>query len=287
MKYTVKNTLKYLFMPVLVYLFYVLFATVFLSVLSVDKAVAVTVAVDACMALVCFLFLKKPLSDKVLGYRKRAVCNSKCGLWLCLLLFVYLFGQCAATVIYNHMGDAAFDSYTAELSMTSTMLYIVLTLIIAPMYEELFFRGIVYRSAKQMIHPLVAAIISALLFAISHGTMIHMVPTFMLGMLLCIIYEHTNSIAYPILFHVLNNGLTLFFGGVVLPDIMFQPMFLMIGIGILLAIIVIMFLTKSFQTLRSDGTEVNCGVNEIHTGVAVGDAVVIEEQSDSVSEEYL
>lgn len=277
-KHTVRDTFKYLMIPVAVYLFYVLFATVFLSVFSANKAVVVTAIVDVCMILVCLLFMKRFLSDKKLRYKKRMFFDSKLAVWLCMLLFVYFFGQCAATVIYNNMGDMAFDSYTSELNTVSTLIYICLTIAVAPIYEELFFRGVMYRSVKQIMHPLVAAIISALLFAVSHGTIIHVVPTFMLGMLSAIIYEYTDNIVYSIVCHALNNSMTLFFGGIVLPDIMFNPLFLMIGISVILAVIVIMFLTKSFHTLHFHVVGTSASQNSIHTSVAVGDAVELSER---------
>lgn len=241
---------KYIGIPVGMYVFYNICAAGFLNLLGNFGSVIVTMAVDIVMSLVCAGVMHRFLSDKKLGYVKRRLKDSKPWLWFLLFIPVYFLGQCAATDIYISMGDASYDSYTASFVSVSSALFIILTLFIAPMCEELFYRGIIFRSVKQLVHPLAAALMSAVFFAISHGTAIHLVPTFMLGILSCLVYEYTDNILCSILLHSLNNFVSLFAGNIPLPGFMFNHVFLLISIGLVMVAIGYMLVSDEFRTQR-------------------------------------
>lgn len=80
--------------------------------------------------------------------------------------------------------------------------------IIAPVIEELFFRGIVHdRLAKTMPVPL-AAILSATGFAVIHGELMAIIVAFACGIVLALLYSKFNTILVPIAFHVGFNLLS-------------------------------------------------------------------------------
>lgn len=85
------------------------------------------------------------------------------------------------------------------------VLMAVLAIVIAPISEELLFRGCIYRFLKKHTSNYTALTMSSLLFAIIHWNVNSFLPLFLLGMLLCRCYEKTGRIIWPMLFHGLFN----------------------------------------------------------------------------------
>lgn len=74
--------------------------------------------------------------------------------------------------------------------------------LLAPIIEELFFRGFLFTSLALKYTPLKAIFLSSLLFGIFH---IDILGGFIFGSVLCIIYINTKSLAPIMLIHILNN----------------------------------------------------------------------------------
>lgn len=88
--------------------------------------------------------------------------------------------------------------------------------VIAPIAEEIFFRGYVFTAARRTYGLAPAFILSALLFAIAHLNLQAFVPIFLIGLVFCYVYWRTGSLVPSMIAHVLNNALALislyFFG---------------------------------------------------------------------------
>jgi hypothetical protein len=80
--------------------------------------------------------------------------------------------------------------------------------LVAPLCEELLFRGYLYPVAKKFTGPWLAACSSALFFAAAHGNLSALLPLFLFGLLLVWIYEKTGSLWAPIAVHFCFNGAT-------------------------------------------------------------------------------
>ena len=78
---------------------------------------------------------------------------------------------------------------------------VVLTVLVAPILEEVVFRGLVHTRLKKGMPMLAAMIISSWLFGVMHGTMIAFVYAAILGFLLSWVFEKYNSLVAPILVH--------------------------------------------------------------------------------------
>lgn len=83
---------------------------------------------------------------------------------------------------------------------------IVTAIIIAPIAEELLFRGMFYRFLKDRISARAAMVVSAVCFGAIHGNMFSFIPLTFLGMLLVRAYERSGSLKVPILMHALFNA---------------------------------------------------------------------------------
>ena len=84
-----------------------------------------------------------------------------------------------------------------------------LIIIIAPIIEEIVFRGLFYKTLKNFIPFVQASIISSLIFAIIHENILSLTILFLLSLYLTWIFERTNSILYSILTHSIFNFLNL------------------------------------------------------------------------------
>lgn len=80
--------------------------------------------------------------------------------------------------------------------------------IVAPIAEEVIFRGYLYPVAKSFAGKTAGVLFSALLFGACHGNIPLMLPLFLLGILLALAYEWTGSIWAPISIHFFFNSAT-------------------------------------------------------------------------------
>ncbi|MFK7849967.1 MAG: lysostaphin resistance A-like protein [Akkermansiaceae bacterium] len=96
-----------------------------------------------------------------------------------------------------------------EQDMVILVLMAFTAAIVAPVCEEIVFRGYLYPAAKKFAGPWVAAICTALVFSAAHGNFAALVPLFIFGLLLVALYEATGSIWAPIATHFCFNSATL------------------------------------------------------------------------------
>lgn len=84
----------------------------------------------------------------------------------------------------------------------------LMALVVAPVTEEVLFRGYLYPAAKRFAGRGSAIVFSSLIFAIAHHNALALLPLLFLAVLLTLVYEWTGSIWTPIAAHMLFNGST-------------------------------------------------------------------------------
>lgn len=77
--------------------------------------------------------------------------------------------------------------------------------VVAPVLEEIVFRGIIFAGFASRWHPVLAAAVSSLAFAFLHGQVNVAIYTFILGLALCWLYQKSGSIWPGIGLHLANN----------------------------------------------------------------------------------
>ncbi len=90
--------------------------------------------------------------------------------------------------------------------------FMVSALFIAPLFEELFFRGILLRGFMGNYNPVVSIVLSALLFGIFHMNGPQFVNAFLLGLILGYVYYSTRSLILCVAIHAMNNGIAFYYG---------------------------------------------------------------------------
>lgn len=101
-----------------------------------------------------------------------------------------------------------YESFVAQMASLSLNNYslILLTVILAPILEEVLFRGIIQKSIiKKGVNPRLSILISSLIFGAFHIYPWQFVGAFMLGLILGLVYEKTQSLWLSILLHAFNN----------------------------------------------------------------------------------
>lgn len=220
---------KYLILPFLVSILYSSLQSIMGQFFCFNMVIQ-TVILDVFMGVFCLIIYFRFLK---VDYQKCSARDCHIFIWFAIVFVAFLLGQCAAASIYDVMGDSAFDSYSYQMDNVTTGWYLVLTLIIAPVFEESCYRGIWYRCFRKSKFPVwIAMCLSGCVFAMMHGTLIHIIPTFLLSCVCCLVYEYTGRIFMSILLHAANNLFVIWLGGISLPDIFFHPLFLVISIGI-------------------------------------------------------
>jgi membrane protease YdiL (CAAX protease family) len=79
------------------------------------------------------------------------------------------------------------------------------TVILAPISEEILFRGLLYNAVKNAGYPLVALYGVSLFFGVIHNNAIAMLPLAFFGVILTVVYEITGNLLATIITHSLFN----------------------------------------------------------------------------------
>lgn len=125
--------------------------------------------------------------------------------------FIWMMTQTAAKGLYELGLTAGMDSYKDAIKNDAS-LYIITSICFAPIAEELVFRGFGYCIWRKSIKHFAAAILTSILFAITHMTFVHLPVTICVGLLSALLFEMTGHIRYGIIMHFLYN---LFSAGIV------------------------------------------------------------------------
>ena len=149
--------------------------------------------------------------------------------------FVSMFTSNA--LIQTFYGDSMQQT---EQGTEPVILALITNVLAAPMAEELIFRGCMYRFLSGL-DKKAALILSSAIFAVWHGTFIHLYAAFFGGLIFCCIYEKTKSIKYPIFAHMLFNGFTLIIGCAEYPHFVLEPWWLITLNSMLITMLILLY----------------------------------------------
>ena len=139
-----------------------------------------------------------------LGFQRFRIGNA--AKWIGIGFVSYIAFAIAYSLIF---GSPEQDDFTGELGPVP--MQILLIVILAPLAEEVCFRGMLFGGFRTRFPLPVAAIGAGLVFGILHfSTGISAVPQLIvLGAIFAVVYEKTESIWPPIIFHMINNAYAL------------------------------------------------------------------------------
>jgi membrane protease YdiL (CAAX protease family) len=127
------------------------------------------------------------------------------------ILLVLLAG--VSTYIVNDGLAVAFSwlpniAEDTENQLLGSPLGIISICVIGPICEELIFRGGITRDLLKQYNPMKAIIISSLIFSIVHFNPAQMLPAFVVGIILALIYYWSKSVIPGMIIHIMFNSFT-------------------------------------------------------------------------------
>lgn len=160
----------------------------------------------------CTISTKKGKSTSVFSAIKNGINNiPSAEIILCLVIAGYtsqLATDSVLTLLRNHFielftnYDKLLESMTGNLASPMVLISVYL---LAPIGEEILFRGLILNYSKKVFPPLLSAVLNGLLFGVYHGNMIQGIYAFLFGILLSLIVLHFNSIMPSIILHLTIN----------------------------------------------------------------------------------
>lgn len=142
-----------------------------------------------------------------LGLRRGVSLGSAIGLAALAAVGYFIFALLYAVIFTPENPQDIVEDLGADESTLLLVAGAVLVIAIAPVAEELFFRGFLYRVLRQRMAFWLAAAIDGVLFGLVHGSFVILPVLAFLGFLLCWTYERTGTLFVPIALHALNNAL--------------------------------------------------------------------------------
>ena len=122
-----------------------------------------------------------------------------------------------------------------EISSIPIIIQIICSGICGPILEELLFRGIVYNKLKGFNKPMIAIILTSVIFALFHTDIINAIYAFGVSFILIYLYEKHKTLKAPILMHIfLNTTIILMLNLIIKNFVVFNIYLLIISIIILL-----------------------------------------------------
>src|SRR5438874_1899202 len=140
-------------------------------------------------------------------------------------LAFFLFSLLYTVIVRPNNPQRVVEDLGADTNRLLLVVGGLVVIAVAPLCEELFFRGILFTVLRQRMPLWPAALIDGVLFGLVHGSLVIVPILAALGVMFCYVYERTGSIFPTIALHALNNtiaygdktdwGVALAVGGVV------------------------------------------------------------------------
>jgi len=120
-------------------------------------------------------------------------------------IFLYISACCVAMVALLYAVQPTWLLHVTIPSWLDGLLGLILMVLIAPMVEEIVFRGLLYRMLREQWGIVVSVVVSSVFFSMIHqGSLIS--PQLAGGIIFALAYERSRSLWVPILLHMGANS---------------------------------------------------------------------------------
>lgn len=99
----------------------------------------------------------------------------------------------------------SFEEFSSLISSANMVLVIISVGVVAPIIEEVIFRGLIMKELKSYMPMVWVVIVQAVLFGIFHMRVIQAIYATLLGLMLGVVYLFVKSILAPIILHMFYN----------------------------------------------------------------------------------
>ncbi len=161
-----------------------------------------------------WLFLRQTKSGwKDVGWRKFNVGKTVLYILVIFLIFVVLANLTlwivSVLVPAFNANQPQSNEFTTPQASSHQLIVLAALVIFPAILEETAFRGYIFPAFSQRLGLVWGAVLSSLLFAVAHLQFNIGIYTFVLGLLLCLMYVKLKSIVPGVIFHAINNAVAL------------------------------------------------------------------------------
>ncbi|MBI5842743.1 MAG: CPBP family intramembrane metalloprotease [Chloroflexi bacterium] len=170
---------------------------------------------------VATVFLWRHTGWKFIGFRKFTWESLAlgCGLLIGGYAIVIVHNTLLIALGVNTQGETLVSIFN---SLDAPGWFLFVGIILAPLVEEIFFRGFLFQGFREKMGWLKAALLSSLIFSASHLDPAALIPTFVLGFTFSYIFHRTNSLWPGMILHFTVNsfGLCVAFAVTQIPGVL-------------------------------------------------------------------
>lgn len=133
-----------------------------------------------------------------------------CGFVIAIMaagILTFILQKVLPGVDWAQKQNVGFDKISSKSDMLMAFVALV---VLAPIFEELVFRGWLYRKLKKIAPVGVSILLVSLLFAAMHGQWNVGVTVFALSVVTCLIQEFTGTVYGGIFLHMLKNAIAFY-----------------------------------------------------------------------------
>jgi len=154
---------------------------------------------------VIVIFAWRRVPWKALGFESfdKGILGIGCGLLVVAYMIIIVHNLIIAHVGLLTQGEEIFQFFS---ELENPLALLIVGVILAPIIEEIFFRGFLFNGFRQHFGWNKAALLSALFFSLAHVQLVTLIPTFILGYLLAYLFHKSNSLWPGIILHFLVNS---------------------------------------------------------------------------------
>ncbi|MCM3757106.1 CPBP family intramembrane metalloprotease [Sporosarcina aquimarina] len=184
-----------------------LYLSLFSNTLYSGTLTGLTIAI-VLMSGIYFIALRpKKLSWKEVGVRSFSTKYWwKIPIWLVITIVTSVAMILLTTLVGNSVDNSKTESLQQNINLFTILIGIISAGIVSPVYEEIFYRGFIYRWLRVRLGMKWGIGISSLLFTLAHFPTLNAMPVnFINGVVFAWVYEKTGSVIPPIIIHGVFN----------------------------------------------------------------------------------
>jgi membrane protease YdiL (CAAX protease family) len=142
---------------------------------------------------------------RTLGFRPfaRQSLEIGCGLFVAAYLLIIVHNIILSMAGVVTQGEQVFQLFNL---LENPLAFILAGVLVAPLSEEIFFRGFLFSGFRQRFGWKKAALLSSVFFSLAHMELVTLIPTFILGYLLAYLFHRSNSLWPGVILHFLVNS---------------------------------------------------------------------------------
>jgi len=152
------------------------------------------------------------LRPQRLSWKEVGICKISAKYWWRILiwLLITIVSSVIVVILTSFLGNSVENSKTESLQQNINLLTVLIGIIsagvISPIYEEIFYRGFIYRWLRVRLGMNWGILISSLIFTVAHFPTVNAMPVnFINGIVFAWVYEKTGSVIPGMIVHGLMN----------------------------------------------------------------------------------